>query len=66
MAVRRLKPGMAELVQREDTEPDPLDRLRTAERQLALACEDIEDPFDLQKLKEAQFAIYEVRTGLQR
>jgi hypothetical protein len=57
---------MAELVQRRDDDAEPLDRLEVAERQLALACEAVDDPFDLQKLKEAQFAVYEVRTKLSR
>ena len=57
---------MAELVQRGDDDIETLDRLEVAERQLALACEGIEDPFDVHKLKEAQFAIYQVRTKLNR
>lgn len=44
--------------------PETLARLAEAERQVELACEDVDDPAHLNQLKLAQFKIWEVRDRL--
>lgn len=45
---------------------DTLARLEEAERQLQLACEDVDDPAHLNQLKLAQYKIWEIRDQLDR
>ena len=55
---------MAELLERGADPAETAAHLAEAERRLALAAEDVEDPFVLNRLKELEFRVWELRTTL--
>ena len=55
---------MAEVLERRADPNERLARLAEAERLLSLAAVDVEDPFVLNRLKELEFRVWELRSEL--